>query len=427
MQQFGLIGKTLTHSHSPFLHEMLGDSPYTLFPLDENDFPSFMENRRFDGVNVTIPYKQAVIPYCSHLDETAREIGAVNTLVNLNGALHGYNTDAEGFALLLSSLPQSIKGKTALILGNGGTSCTARYVLARMGAGPIWVATRNPSKDLLSYDEAQNKSDVQLLINTTPVGMYPNNGQLPLSLDSFPNLEAVVDVVYNPAKTALVLAAEKRGIPAVGGLAMLAEQARAASSLFLQKEQAPQHTQALYIALQEKLCNIVLLGMPGCGKSSLGQRLAQSLGHTFVDLDTLIEQQENRTPKNIIEKEGENTFRNIESRVVQQAGKEHGQIIATGGGVVLREENIDALRQNGVLIWIDCPLASLSLNGNRPLSRNLDDLYTLDKQRRPLYKAACDVQFQRPDDFTESLSRLTALVKQLFHHSLNTQFFMPHY
>ncbi len=412
MKPFGLIGKTLSHSYSPFLHEKLGDVPYELFALEGEAFAQFMQTRPFSGVNVTIPYKQDVMTYCANLDETAREIGAVNTLINENGDLHGYNTDAAGLSLLIRSVLPILQGKNALVLGAGGTSCTAQYVLRKMGASRVFVASRSGGEGTISYKEAMELQQVHLLVNTTPVGMYPNNGQTPIALDSFGQLEAVVDVVYNPAKTALLLAAEKRGIPSVGGLAMLAEQARVSSALFLKKEQPLQRTAELCAAMRSKMLNLVLIGMPGCGKSSLGRKLAQSSGRNFVDLDTCLEEQENRKAGQIIETDGESVFRDIESGIVKKVGKECGQVISTGGGVVLRPENVDALRQNGILIWIDCPVNQLALGAHRPLSRNMADLEQLYTKRHPLYKQAADVHFMRPENFSESVSQLTTLAKQ---------------
>ncbi len=412
MQIFGLIGKTLSHSYSPFLHELLEDTPYRLFPLEEEAFHAFMKERAFTGVNVTIPYKQAAMAYCAKLDETAREIGCVNTVINRGGALHGYNTDAAGLSLLVRRVLPDLKGKTALVLGDGGTSRTARYVLSKLGAARILVASRSPREGTVSYLEAQNTKDIHLLLNTTPVGMYPNNGALPFPLETLPQLEAVVDVVYNPAKTALVLAAEKRGLPAIGGLAMLAEQARAASSLFLEKEQPVQRTKELCTALQNRIYNLVLIGMPGCGKTSLGRMLAKETNRSFVDLDHVLEQEEGRSAKAILETEGEAAFRDIESRIAKSRGKENGQVIATGGGVILREENLDALRQNGIIIWVDCPLSALTPSNSRPLSQNQEALCALYEKRHPLYQKAADLRFERPSGLGESIAALALLANE---------------
>ncbi len=419
MLQFGLIGKTLSHSYSPFLHEQLGDTPYDCYALDEDAFAEFMKNRLFSGVNITIPYKQAAIKYCTNLDETAREIGAVNTLVNEDGALYGYNTDVAGLSLLVRCVMKNLQQKRALILGDGGTARTARYVLKKMGISQMFVASRTPNGDTISYEMAKKLDNIHLLINTTPVGMYPNNGELVISPTYFQHLEGVVDVVYNPAKTTLILEAEKLGIPAIGGLAMLAEQARAASALFLKKEQPLQRTAELCTALWKQTCNLVLIGMPGCGKTSLGRLLAQKMERQFVDMDLLLEEQEGRSAKNIIEADGEAAFRDIESRIAKQVGKQNGQVISTGGGVILRQENIDALRQNGLLIWVDCPLEQLAVGNHRPLSRNINDLKELESQRRPLYENAADVHFHRPPHFQKSIENLTEVVLNSLHQTPN--------
>lgn len=406
--RYGLIGERLSHSYSAPLHQILGSWPYELCPLDKEAFLRFMEARAFEGVNVTIPYKQQVIPFCDALDETAREVGAVNTLVNRGGKLLGYNTDAAGLRMLVQQVLPKPEGKTALVLGSGGTSHTARYVLQKLGLARVLVASRRPGPGAVSYDEALQRTDVQLLVNTTPVGMFPGNGQCPLSLEAFPRLEAVADAIYNPARTALVLAAQRRGLPAAGGLLMLAEQARISSGLFTGQAPPEEMTTRLIAQLQTQLYNIVLIGMPGCGKSSLGRQLARRTGREFVDLDAVVARQQGRSPEEIIEQEGEAAFRLLETEAAREVGKQNRQVIATGGGAVLREENLDALRQNGTILWIDCPPERLSTNKHRPLSKTPEDLKRLDAQRRPLYERAADGTIQYHPDFKKNLARLLA-------------------
>ncbi|MDL2253501.1 shikimate dehydrogenase [Ruminococcaceae bacterium OttesenSCG-928-I18] len=410
---FGLVGKSLSHSHSVFLHEALGDRPYSLFSLDEDQFDAFLRRRNFDGINVTIPYKQRVIAYCDEVDETAKEIGAVNTVANREGRLTGYNTDVDGLSYILSSLPVKPQGHTALILGSGGTSHTAKHVLQRMGAKEILVASRSPGPGRISYKEASHRKEIELVINTTPYGMYPNNGEAPLLLAPFPNLHAVVDVVYNPLKTALLLDAERLHLPFVGGLGMLVEQARVSSQLFLGRPQPPERTPRLVTELGGRLINIVLIGMPGCGKSSLGQALAKHLARPFLDLDHLVAKKAGSPPGKIIETQGEAAFRALETQAARQAGRENNAVIATGGGIVLREENIDALRQNGVVIFVDCPVHKLPIGEGRPLSKTRDDLQKLDEQRREKYMTAADRILVYHERFEENLKNLETLAEEL--------------
>ncbi len=410
--RYGLIGEHLSHSYSTALHQRLGSWPYELCPLTQEAFVRFMQQRAFSGVNVTIPYKQMVMEFCDELDETARDIGAVNTVVNREGKLQGYNTDAAGLTQLLLRLLPAPQGKTALVLGGGGTCRTACYVLQKLGAGQVLVASRRGAPGTLTYPEALAREDVQLLVNTTPVGMYPHNGESPLPLDAFPRLEAVADAIYNPARSALVLAAEKRGLPAAGGLLMLAEQARISSGLFTGQMSPPQMSETLVAELQKQLYNIVLIGMPGCGKSSLGRQLARRTGRKYVDLDTVIEETHGSSPGEIIQQEGEEVFRHLETKAAREVGKHNQQVIATGGGAVLREENLDALRQNGVLLWIDCPPNRLSIGKHRPLSKTLDDLIRLDAQRRPLYEKAADAKISYHVDFKKNLARLLTAARQ---------------
>ena len=393
--EYGLIGGKLGHSYSKIIHEMLCGYRYELCPLPtEAEARAFLEKRAFKAINVTIPYKRLVMEYCSYLDSRAKAIGAVNTVVNKNGLLYGYNTDYLGFAHLCAAHGVDFAGRTVLILGTGGTHNTTRAVALDQGAARVLTVSRTPdrAKGELSYSEAVS-SGAQIVVNTTPAGMYPNVGVCSLDVVAMPGLEAVVDVVYNPDKTELVLRAEEAGVPvAVGGLEMLVAQAVYAAEYFLDRKfgDAPARIRRITAALRKEQLNVVLVGMPSCGKSTLGRLLAKQLGRTFVDLDEEIVKADGRSIPDIFAAEGEEGFRRRESEQTARFSKEGRQVISCGGGILKKPENLRVLRQNGVVLFLDRPLEELTVGGGRPLSSSPEALRQMEKERRPLYLAAAD-------------------------------------
>ena len=393
--EYGLIGGKLGHSYSKTIHELLCGYSYELCPLPtEADARAFLQRRQFKAINVTIPYKKLVMEYCSFIDPRARAIGAVNTVVNKNGLLYGYNTDYLGFAHLCEAHGVELAGKTVLILGTGGTHNTTWAVAHDRGAKQIYTVSRHPDpeKGELTYAQALT-TGAQIIINTTPVGMYPNVGVSALDITSMPGLEAVVDVVYNPNKTELILRAEDAGVPvAVGGLEMLVAQAVYAAEYFLGRKfgDAPGEVRRITAALRRETLNIALVGMPSCGKSTLGRLLAKQLGRPLVDLDEEIVKADGRSIPDIFAAEGEAGFRKLEAAQTARFARENRQVISCGGGVVKDPANLRALHANGIVLFIDRPLEDLLVGGGRPLSTSPEALKTMEAQRRPLYLAAAD-------------------------------------
>lgn len=388
---YGLIGAKLGHSYSKTLHEQLAGYRYELIPLPtEAEARAFMEQRAFAAINVTIPYKQLVIPYCDVVDAKAKEIGAVNTIVNRGGKLYGYNTDYAGFAYLANAHGVDFADKTVLILGTGGTHSTVEAVCRDGGAKNVLCASRTGKYGALTYAEAMRRSDVQIIVNTTPCGMYPNVGQCLLDPTAFPALEAVLDVVYNPFRTELVLRAQERGIKAAGGFEMLVAQAVYAIQHFTGRFYAVES--AIPTACQrlgQQLANLSLIGMPGCGKSTIGAALAKELDKKFIDLDEEIERRTGTNIPDIFAHEGEEAFRRYEAEILADIAKGTGQVIACGGGVIKTPANVHALRQNGRVLWVQRPLGKLA-TGGRPLSQGGAALKQLQAERTPLYQNASD-------------------------------------
>lgn len=391
--EYGLIGSRLGHSYSKMIHELLCGYRYDLCPLPtEDEARAFLEKRTFKAINVTIPYKRLVMEYCSYIDPRAKAIGAVNTVVNRSGLLCGYNTDYMGFEYLCRAHGVDFAGKTVLILGTGGTHNTTSAVARDGGAAAVLTVSRTPKGDELSYEQAVT-SGAQIVINTTPAGMYPNVGVCGLDIAAMPGVEAVLDVVYNPDKTELILRAEEAGVPtAVGGLEMLVAQAVYAAEYFTGKhfDDTAAQVRSAVAALRGELLNISLVGMPSCGKSTIGRELARQLGRNFVDLDDEIARAAGRSIPEIFAAEGEAGFRKRETEQVMRFAAENRQLISCGGGVVTRPENVRALRQNGVVLFIDRPLEALEIGGDRPLSSGADALRAMEQVRRPLYLAAAD-------------------------------------
>lgn len=385
--EYGLIGERLGHSHSPKIHGLLAGYDYQLREISQEDLPAFLEARDFRGLNVTIPYKKAVLPYCDQLGEGARRIGCVNTLVHRpDGTLFGDNTDYYGIRATLNRGGVNPKGRHCLVLGTGGTSLTAIRALEDLGAASVERVSR---KGPLSYENVYDRTDTEIIVNTTPLGMYPNNGTAAVDLSRFPNLRGAADVVYNPLKTALLLQAEALGVPRAGGLAMLVVQAARAAELFTGNAIAEERVEAVLRRVKTDVTNLVLIGMPGSGKSTLGRLAARLLSRPFLDADTIIAEKAGMSIPEIFEKEGEAGFRRRETEVLSELGKQSGVVIATGGGAVLRQENLPLLRQNGWICRLRRPVEELPMEG-RPLSASLQRLKEMEVEREPYYAAAAD-------------------------------------
>ncbi len=392
MKIYGLIGNPLGHSFSPQIHKALGGYNYGLFQMEADEVAPFLAKKEFDGINVTIPYKQAVMPYLDRISDEAVAIGSVNTVVKeANGTLTGYNTDAFGFEAMLCKGRIDVAGKKALILGSGGSSKTAQYVLSKLGASSVTVISRSGEN---SYDNLDRHENAQIIVNTTPLGMFPKNGAAAVDLNRFSRLTGAIDIVYNPEKTAFLLQAERLGVPHVGGLYMLVAQAARASEYFTGKSCSEQAIERAYSEINFGMRNIILVGMPGCGKSTVGARLAELLGRECIDCDAYFEAEYGKSPAYVITNDGEQTFRKMETEVLKELTKRSGIVLCTGGGCVTVPENHDLLRQNGRVVFINRDISLLESVG-RPLSAGGRD--TLEKMfdvRCPLYKAVCDFEIK---------------------------------
>lgn len=419
--EYGLIGSKLGHSYSKIIHEMLCGYRYDLCPLPtEEEARAFLTRRAFKAINVTIPYKRLVMGFCSYIDPRAKAIGAVNTVVNRNGLLYGYNTDYLGFAYLADAHGVEFAGRTVLILGTGGTHNTTSAVAKDKGAARVLTVSRHPDpeKGELSYAEAVH-SGADIVINTTPTGMYPNVGVCNLDVAAMPGLEAVLDVVYNPDKTELILRAEEAGVPvAVGGLEMLVAQAVYAAEYFLDRkfDDAPAEIRAITAQLRKEQLNVALIGMPSCGKTTIGRALADRLGKRFVDLDEEIVRAAGRSIPDLFAAEGEDGFRAREAEQTVRFAREGRQVLSCGGGVVKRPENLRALRQNGVVLFIDRPLDALTVGGGRPLSTSAEALKTMEAQRRPLYLAAADAVIPNETTVADAVTAALEALDAIFVH-----------
>lgn len=399
--QCGLLGAKLAHSYSPQIHQSLGNYSYRLFEVEEAHIAQFLNNTDFRGLNVTIPYKKTVIPFCQQLSPQAQKIGAVNTIVRRDdGTLIGHNTDYFGFMSMAQKSGLSFTGKKVLVLGSGGASNTVCTVLKELQANYV-VISRNGEN---SYNHLHLHQDCAIIVNATPVGMYPNTGISPIDLSLFPKLEGVLDLIYNPAKTKLLQDAESRHLTAMNGLWMLVAQAKESAQWFTGCKIDNSHIERIYCALQTQMRNIVLVGMPGCGKSTIGHALGKALNRPFVDADDEIVKTAGISIPEIFVQSGEAGFRAIETQVLQQITAKSGTVIATGGGCVTRSENIPLLRQNSIVIWIQRPLEALPVDG-RPLSQ-ANMLGLLYEKRRPLYETASDWAIENKDSIEDAVDKI---------------------
>ena len=388
--EYGLIGEKLGHSFSKTIHEMIADYTYELKEIKKEDFNKFMIEKDFKCINVTIPYKKDVIPYLDFISEEAKKIGAVNTIKNIDGKLYGYNTDYYGLKLLIQKQNINLSDKNVLVLGTGGTSLTAKAVLKDLNAKTIYQASRQESSEYISYDDIYNY-DINYIVNTTPIGMYPNNSARLINVSKFKNLSGLVDVVYNPLNTNLVLDAKELNIKANGGLYMLIAQAVYAIKLFNNKEIDDAVIDAIYHKLVKEKLNIVLIGMPSCGKTTIGKILSKKLNKELFDIDSLIVDKVGMEIKDYMKLNGEKSFREVESSIVSEVSKGNNSIISTGGGVILDKKNIINLKQNGLILFIDRSLKNLTPTDSRPLTSNFSDLEKKYNERINLYREYADV------------------------------------
>lgn len=383
--QCGLLGRKLGHSYSPQIHGYLGAYAYALYEKEPEDVEGFLREGDFQGLNVTIPYKQAVIPYLDELSPIASQLGAVNTIVRRSdGSLLGHNTDYFGFQYLLHASGLDVRGKKVLVLGTGGASKPVTAVLGKAGARVVSISRSGED----NYQNLHRHADAAVIVNTTPVGMYPGNGCSPVSLDCFPHLEGVLDIVFNPARTQLLLEAEKRELTAMGGLPMLVAQAKESSEWFTETTIPDEKIQEIYHALTTQMENIALIGMPGSGKSTIAALLGQALSRTVVDADQKILELAGKSIPEIFAQDGEDSFRSLETQALGDLGKASGIILATGGGCVTREENYPLLHQNSRIFWLQRDIELLPTDG-RPLSQagSLERMYQV---RKPLYARFAD-------------------------------------
>lgn len=407
MLKCGLLGQKLGHSYSPAIHGMLADYDYQLFEREPEQLEDFLKNGPWDGINVTIPYKKAVLPYCAQLSETARRIGSVNTIVRRpDGSLYGDNTDAYGFESLIRKNGIDVRGRKALVLGSGGASVMAVAVLKLLGAESVTVISRGGEDN---YNNLERHAGAQIIANTTPVGMYPNNGQAAVDLTCFPRCEGVLDVVYNPERTALLLQAEKLGIPRAGGLYMLVAQAKRSSELFTGQTIPDSEIDRIEAVLSGQMKNIVLVGMPSSGKSTLAAALGETLGRSVYEADALIAQEAGMDIPAIFAQYGEEHFRALETEILSRLGKLSGAILSTGGGCVTREENYDLLHQNGSIIWLQRSIDKLDKTG-RPISLK-NDLNELYQKREPMYRRFADATVDNNGSVAATVEQVLEVLK----------------
>lgn len=404
--KFGLLGRTLSHSYSPEIHSHLGSVPYSLFELEPDQIGNFLHESDFTGINVTIPYKKDVIPFLDKLSDTARKLGSVNTVIRTpENTLIGHNTDYYGFSYLLSRMTDDVAGQKILVLGSGGASNTVVAVLREKGADPVIISRKGKN----NYGNLSLHRDATAIVNTTPVGMYPHTGIAPVELTEFPHLNWVLDIVYNPAKTKLLLDAEKLNIPCENGLRMLVAQAKESAEWFLNIIIPDTVIEQIYHMLSVKMKNIILIGMPGCGKTTIAKELSNLLGRKAVDLDQIICETEGCSIPDIFLRGGERAFRTAETKAIASISKESGLIIATGGGCVTVPENIPLLCQNGILLWIQREIDKLPVNG-RPLSltKTPQQLY---RERKSLYQACSDHIIENNGNLRETINHIQKILE----------------
>lgn len=401
----GLLGRKLGHSYSPQIHAHLGDYVYRIFEKEPEEIETFLKSGDFHGINVTIPYKKDVIPFLSELSPAAQRMGAVNTIVRrADGTLIGHNTDYFGFQSMVQRSGLTVTGKKVLVLGSGGASNTVVVVLKELGAQVVVVSRSGEN----NYSNLHLHADAAVIVNATPVGMYPNTGASPIDLELFPHLEGVLDVIYNPARTQLLLDAESRGLVTMNGLWMLVAQAKESAECFAGTPLSDDKIAQIHQLLRLQMENIVLVGMPGCGKSTVGRLLAEQTGKQFIDADTALEEAAGRKITDIIPNDGVEAFRSLETQALADWGKKSGLVLATGGGCVTKERNYPLLHQNGTIVWLTRDLSCLPTDG-RPLSQSgkLEEMF---RQREPMYRRFADLVIDNSGSPAETVQKiLTAL------------------
>lgn len=417
--RYGLIGEKLGHSFSKDIHERIADYTFDLIPLKKDDFKDFMERKEFAAINVTIPYKKDVIPYLDEMDEHAKAIGAVNTIVNTNGKLKGYNTDFTGFLYMVKKHNVHMANKKVLIIGNGGASAAIQAVVKHEQAKEILIVDVVKGNGAITYDEMFcNHLDAQVIINTSPIGMYPRIGNAPIDITMFHMCEAVMDVIYNPILTRLCLEAKERGIKHVNGLEMLIGQAKQAVEFFLNKKIPDDVIDKIYQDMLHERCNIILIGMPSAGKTTIGKMLAQRMNKEFVDLDDAIIKKAGMSIPEIFKVSGEAGFRVIETEVSIELAKCNNKIIATGGGTVKHKVNMKYLRQNGITIFIDRDINKLiSSDPNRPLSSSREALQQLYTERSSLYREYASYIAVNNSDMEETVNDIEQAYRRILNES----------
>ena len=405
--QCGLLGRKLGHSYSPQIHGQLASYDYSLFEKEPEELEGFLKNGNFVGLNVTIPYKKDVIPFLDQLSPVARRLGAVNTIVRRgDGSLVGHNTDYFGFRYLVQQSGLDVRGKKVLVLGSGGASNTAVAALQELGARVVIISRSGEN----NYGNLHLHADASVIVNTTPVGMYPNTGVSPIDLGCFPQLEGVLDVVYNPARTQILLDAENRGLVAMNGLWMLVAQAKESAEWFSGDTIPDSRIVQIHAALRAQMENIILVGMPGCGKTTIGRLLARETGKQFVDADEALEARVGRKITDIIPTDGEAAFRCLETETLAELGKQSGFVIATGGGCVTQERNYPLLHQNGTILWLTRALDKLPIEG-RPLSQT-GKLQQMLATRQPMYRRFADAVIENDGTVEETLAQIRAALEK---------------
>ena len=405
--KFGLLGRKLGHSYSPMIFDLMGGYRYELYEREPEGIEALLRNEDFDGINVTIPYKKEVLQYLDEIDPLALRLGAVNTIVKRSGKLYGYNSDYYGFLSMVRRTRIDVRNKKVLVLGSGGASVTVCAVLEDLGARVVVISRTGEN----NYSNLSLHRDAAVIVNTTPLGMYPNTGTAPLALPGFPELEGVLDLIYNPARTQLLLDCERCGIPGFNGLWMLVAQAKKSAEWFLDQELPDTLISSIHFKLRDRMENITLVGMAGCGKSTIGRQLAKETGKTFVDADTEVETLAGRTIPEIFAQDGEEEFRRLETAVLAELGKKSGLVIATGGGCVTREENFPLLHQNSRIIWLRrCP-SRLPTEG-RPLSQKTTPA-KLFEERKSLYKLFSDAAIDNDGTLGETLTQILNILEVL--------------
>lgn len=405
--QCGLLGRKLGHSYSPQIHGQLASYDYSLFEKEPEELEGFLKNGNFVGLNVTIPYKKDVIPFLDQLSPVARRLGAVNTIVRWgDGSLVGHNTDYFGFRYLVQQSGLDVRGKKVLVLGSGGASNTAVAALQELGARVVIISRSGEN----NYGNLHLHANASVIVNTTPVGMYPNTGVSPIDLGCFPQLEGVLDVVYNPARTQILLDAENRGLVAMNGLWMLVAQAKESAEWFSGETIPDSRIVQIHAALRAQMENIILVGMPGCGKTTIGRLLARETGKQFVDADEALEARVGRKITDIIPTDGEAAFRCLETETLAELGKQSGFVIATGGGCVTQERNYPLLHQNGTILWLTRALDKLPTEG-RPLSQT-GKLQQMLATRQPMYRRFADAVIENDGTVEETLAQIRAALEK---------------